>query len=97
MAVFITAMLAVGAAWLGTSVFRDYGWTIFMGLPFAMGFLSVLLYSYHEPHSLGRCLMVAQGTVLLAGAALLLFAIEGVICVAMKRRLVAGQSPRSAR
>src|SRR5690349_8706171 len=47
-AVLATAVLALAAAWLGTSVFRDYGWTIFVGLPFAMGFLSALIHSFRE-------------------------------------------------
>jgi hypothetical protein len=68
---------------LGTSVFRDYGWTIFVGLPFAMGFLSVLIHSFREERDLWRCLLVANGTVVLVGAGLLLFAMEGAICLLM--------------
>src|SRR5436190_23111874 len=57
-AVLATAVLALGAGWLGTSVFRDYGWTIFVGLPFAMGFLSALLHSLRAEQSLRQCLLV---------------------------------------
>jgi uncharacterized membrane protein YhaH (DUF805 family) len=82
-AVIVTALLALGATWLGTSVFQDYGWTIFVGLPFAMGFLSVLIHSFREERSQSRCLLVANFTVLMVGVALLLFAMEGVICLVM--------------
>ncbi len=82
-AVFTTALLAIGAASLGTAVFGDYGWTVFVGVPFAMGFLAVLIHSFHEPRNLGRCLMVANGTVLVAGTGFLLFALEGAICLLM--------------
>jgi uncharacterized membrane protein YhaH (DUF805 family) len=82
-AVIITAALTVLAAWGGIAVFRDYGWTIFVGLPFCLGFLSALLDSFHEERSLRRCLAVANCAVLLVGAGLLLFALEGVICLIM--------------
>jgi hypothetical protein len=82
-AIAATALLALGGAWLGTSVFHDYGWTIFVGLPFAMGFLSLLIHSFRAEQSLGRSLLVANATVSLVGLAFLLFAMEGAICVFM--------------
>jgi len=82
-AVIVTAALTVLAAWGGLAVFRDYGWTIFVGLPFCMGFLSALLDSVHEQRSLRRCLAVANCAVLFVGVGLLLFALEGVICLIM--------------
>lgn len=82
-AVLITAVLTVLAAWGGIVVFRDYGWAIFVGLPFAMGFLAVLIDGLHAERTLPRCLAVANCTVVLVGAALLLFAIEGAICLIM--------------
>jgi hypothetical protein len=81
--VIVTAILALGAAWLGTVIFHNYGWTIFVGIPFAMGFISVLIYSYPERRSLGRCLAVANAPVLLVGTGFLLFAMEGAICLLM--------------
>jgi len=82
-AILATAVLALGAAWLGTSVFRDYGWTIFVGLPFAMGFLSALIHSFRQEQSLLHCVLVANVTVLLVGAGFLMFAMEGAICLLM--------------
>jgi hypothetical protein len=82
-AIAATALLALGAAWLGTSVFHDYGWTIFVGLPFAMGFLSVLIHGFRAERSLGRSLLVANATVALVGLGFLLFAMEGAICLLM--------------
>jgi hypothetical protein len=82
-AVVITAAITVLAAWGGIAAFRDYGWTIFVGLPFCMGFLSALFDSFHEERSLRRCLAVANCSVLLVGAGLILFALEGVICLIM--------------
>lgn len=82
-AILITATLALLATKLGTEVFRDYGWTMFIGLPFAMGFLAVLIDSYHVARSVGRSLLVANMTVVLVGLALLAVAMEGVICLVM--------------
>jgi uncharacterized membrane protein YhaH (DUF805 family) len=81
--VVATGALALLMSWLGTSIFRDYGWTIFVGLPFCMGFLSVLIYSFREERTLGRCIAVANATVVLVGVGMLLFALEGVICLLM--------------
>lgn len=89
-AILITAILAVGAAWLGTAIFRDYGWSIFIGLPFCMGFLSALIYGLRQERSVGACLLVANLTVLLAGVALLLFAFEGILCLLMAAPIAFG-------
>jgi uncharacterized membrane protein YhaH (DUF805 family) len=90
LATFATAAPSVGFAWLGTSVFRDYGWTIFVGLPFCMGFLSALLYSFREERTLARCIAVANSTVALVGIALLAFAVEGLICIFMAAPIAFG-------
>jgi hypothetical protein len=82
-AILITTALAVLATWLGTAVFRDYGWSIFVGLPFCMGFLSSLIHSLPQERTLGSCIAVANLTVLLVGVGLVLFALEGFICLAM--------------
>ena len=42
LAVLVSAVLTCLAAWLGTAVLGDYGWSLFVGLPFLMGFLSAL-------------------------------------------------------
>ncbi len=83
LAIFLTAVLALSGAWLGTEIFRDYGWSIFVGLPFCMGLLASLIHAFREERSLGVCLLVANTTVLLVGAGLLLFAMEGIICLLM--------------
>ena len=82
-AVIITTTFTVLAAWAGIAVFKDYGWAIFVGLPFSMGFLAAIIDGFHEPRSIWRCLGVANCTVLLVGAGLIVFAIEGAICLVM--------------
>ena len=82
-AILLTAPLMVLAAWGGIAVFHDYGWAIFVGLPFGMGFFAALIDGFHEQRGLLRCLAVANCTVLLVAAGLVLFAVEGVICLIM--------------
>lgn len=82
-AMIISMVLSLLAASLGVSVLGNYGWSVFVGLPFGMGLLAALIHSYHEPRGLGACLLAANGAVLLAGIGFLLFAMEGAICLLM--------------
>jgi len=68
---------------LSTNILRTYGWGLFVGVPFAMGFASVLIYTYHAPRSLYSCLGVALLSPALLGLAFLAFALEGIICILM--------------
>ena len=77
--VFLTALeIAFTTNGLG-----NYGWGLFVGIPFFLGLSSTLIYSFHEPRSLGKCLLVATIATGLIGATLFALAIEGVICLAM--------------
>jgi uncharacterized membrane protein YhaH (DUF805 family) len=82
-AIVITTGVALLLGWLGTGIFSDYGWSIFVGLPFSMGFLSSLIFGFRQERDLLRCLVVANSTVVLVGIGFVLFAIEGLICLAM--------------
>ena len=82
-ALLISLATAVTGVWLGTALLQNYGWALFIGLPFLTPLLAVLLYSFHERRSLGQCMLLANGMIALAGAALLLLAFEGMICLIM--------------
>jgi uncharacterized membrane protein YhaH (DUF805 family) len=79
----LTLVVSVVVVLFSTNVLQTYGWGLFVGVPFAMGFASVLIYSYHEPRSLRSCLGVACLSPMLLGLALLAYAWEGVICLLM--------------
>jgi uncharacterized membrane protein YhaH (DUF805 family) len=83
MALVISSVLGAAAVLLSVNVLAMYGWGLFVALPFCLGFFSVLLYGYHRPRSLGRCVVVASLSVVLLGLLLLSLAVEGVICLAM--------------
>jgi hypothetical protein len=81
--VLITVPLAIGATFLSVNALGDYGWGLFVGLPFFLGLLSVLFYGFHKPRSLGSCLLVSTLSVTLVCLALFALAIEGIICLIM--------------
>jgi hypothetical protein len=76
----VIALVMVG---IGVYALKDYGVTLFLGTPIWMGAVSAFLYNRPFPRSFGGSLVVAEMSILIAGAALLLFAFEGVICLAM--------------
>jgi hypothetical protein len=82
------ALLVTTAASVPLTVFaifqlHDYGFGVFVGLPFVMGLVAVLIYGYHGPRTFGSCLSVACLTMCLLGLGLLASAVEGVICILM--------------
>ena len=54
-----------------------------MGIPFVLGMSSVLFHCIHERRSFGQCMAVSSTACALSGACILLFAIEGLICLVM--------------
>src|SRR5204863_215587 len=83
LAVGVSVLLALGGTALGTKVLRDYGWGLFAGVPFAMGFLAAIIHGARERRNVRQSLTVAFTAVALAGVVLLAVAFEGVICLLM--------------
>lgn len=82
-AIASSALLSFAAAWMGISVFRNYGFTLFVGLPFATGLLAVMLDGQRVQQTLRRSLLLANAAAFFTGVAFLLFAVEGAICLVM--------------
>ena len=81
--IVVTGLLAVLETVLSTNGLGQYGWGLFVGIPFFLGLNSTMIYGFHRPRSLGKCLLVATLSIALVGLALIAFAIEGIICLAM--------------
>lgn len=79
----LTGGLAVASVLFGVSVLGNYGWGVFVGVPFCLGLFSVLVYGYHAPRGFGSCLSVAALSVVFAGLVLIVLAIEGLVCLIM--------------
>ncbi len=76
-------VVAVAFTWFAVAVVGGYGSTLFLGLPFVMGYIAAWMYGYREPRSAAECCIVAVSSVFLTGVLLVGIAFEGIICVAM--------------
>ena len=79
----ITVPFGLALVYLGVTTIANYGWGLFVALPFVMGLAASVLYGMRAPRSLGGCIKVACFSVLILGAGLLALAIEGILCLAM--------------
>jgi uncharacterized membrane protein YhaH (DUF805 family) len=61
----------------------EYGYSLFFGAPFATGALTAFLFNRRYPASVGETLQVTIMMLLSIAGVLLLFAFEGVVCIAM--------------
>ncbi|HZH32279.1 MAG TPA: hypothetical protein VEY11_16060 [Pyrinomonadaceae bacterium] len=81
--VVLVTLLTVAATVWSVNGLGNYGWGLFVGLPFSLGLASVLIYGYHRPRTLRSCCTVALLSIGLASLALMAFAVEGLICIVM--------------
>ncbi len=73
------AVLCAVAIWLGV----QYGWALFVGLPFLLGMASAGIYGHEESRRWSQSIGVACLSLTITGVVLLLAAVEGAICLAM--------------
>ncbi|MFN0058733.1 MAG: SRPBCC family protein [Planctomycetota bacterium] len=82
-AVGLCTLLGLTMTALATHVVQLYGSSLFLATPTAMGAISAYAYNRQRSRSCGSTLLVALLSVTLAGLSLLLFAVEGLICLVM--------------
>lgn len=84
-ALAIGASLMIGGVMLICSVyvFASYGASLFLGTPLLMGASAAYLHNRPHPRTYTESFVVGLTAVFFAGVAMLLFALEGVICIAM--------------
>ena len=68
---------------LSVEFLGEYGWTVFVFLPFLIGFLPPYISGYHTELSRKDCYGLSFGTLGGAIFGLLVFAMEGIICIVM--------------
>jgi uncharacterized membrane protein YhaH (DUF805 family) len=83
LAVAMNALSAVVFTRFSVQTLNQYGWGLFVGLPFCIGLTSSLIYSYHHYRKWGECIAVALISISMAGVVLLVVAFEGIICLLM--------------
>ncbi len=84
----IVGLAGMGLAYFSTEAFRNYGWGLFVALPFAMGLVSVLIYAGSEKRTFGGCMLVAILPILFCGLCLFVVAAEGAICLVMAAPII---------
>ncbi len=81
--VVISAALGTALAWFDLRFLGNYGFSLFVALPFVMGYLAVWVHCRRQPRNLSDVLVVVSFSVLLAGAGIAAIALEGLVCLAM--------------
>ena len=89
-AIVLSTLLGAAATALGTEVLKDYGWALFTGVPFCLGFFAAVIHAVHQPRRLRESVAVSLLAVSLVGAVLLVVALEGLICILMAAPLALG-------
>ena len=90
LSILLTSGVGLFFTLIGTVFMGSYGWSLFAALPFCLGLFAVLLHSYHGPRHYGTCMSVALLPVGIVGGALLVVAVEGLICILMAAPIALG-------
>ncbi len=82
-AVGASLLIAMAMATLSMRALEDYGLVLFAGTPLGMGVVTGYTFNRPEARSARSTLLLSLVSLVVAGAVLLLFASEGVICLLM--------------
>src|SRR5215217_3270471 len=77
------AATGLAAAGVGVMMLRTYGSSIFLGTPFLIGLVSAVVANRLEEQTGGEAIRIGQLALLAAGATLIVFALEGIVCLLM--------------
>jgi uncharacterized membrane protein YhaH (DUF805 family) len=83
LACIVSVAITAGLVFVSANVLKSYGFGVFVGAPFAQGWLAAVLYGLPRRRSVWDCLGVAVAALALTGVLLLVVAIEGLICILM--------------
>lgn len=89
LALLVNVVSGVCFTLISVQALKNYGWGLFVGMPFCLGLTSVLFYGYHRRRSWGQCMLVSLLSVALVSFALLAVAVEGAVCLIMAAPLAA--------
>jgi len=83
LAVGLSLLVGTGMMLISVYLLSSYGAALFLGTPLMMGATAGFIYNRTTAHGYGSAVMLGLASVSVACAALLLFALEGMICVVM--------------
>ncbi len=89
LSILLTSLLGAFFFYLTVHVSKVYGWALFVYSPLALAFFSSMLYSYNTSRSLSSCMKIAFGSIGFILVLLLLWKMEGIICIAMASPIIA--------
>jgi hypothetical protein len=81
--VFLTLIVIYVLGFIAIDIFGDYGWTVFVFNPVLIGFLPSYFAKNKINSSKRECYSLSFITLILASFIMILFAIEGMICIVM--------------
>src|SRR6266702_6697312 len=81
----VAASIGITLVTVGIGVYlkRSYSTGLFLGVPFTIGYISSYIYNRGQVRPVGESVIIALTSVTIAAGALVVFALEGVVCVAM--------------
>lgn len=82
-ATMMPALVGFGLAAFCVQNLQFYGWSLFLGVPVVVGFLSAFCLSFRREVSESAAFGAATVSVLLLGGVIIAFAMDGVICLLM--------------
>lgn len=82
-AILVPAIVGLGGAALSVRAFEQYGWSLFLGLPIVVSFLAAFAWSYRRQRTFGSAYGVSCLSILSLGGLILIFALDGLICLLM--------------
>jgi hypothetical protein len=87
--VLVTLVISVILGTISVQFFGEYGWTIFVLIPLMIGFLPPFMTGKTKQISRNEAYKLSFATLSLALLGLLLFALEGAICIVMASPILA--------
>ena len=82
-ATVVPALIGFGFAVLSIRYFEQYGWSLFLGLPVLVCFLSAFCTSFRRSIPFSQAYWTSVTSLLILGGFILVFAIDGLICLIM--------------
>ncbi len=84
----VGSLLGVGGAKLLATGNGDYGWAMFVGLPILQGMAAALVAQIGGPYPWGWSGWTATFSLLLSAVGVMVFAMEGIVCLIMATPLI---------
>lgn len=82
-AILLPAIIGLGGGAISVQGFEQYGWSLFLGLPVVVSFLSAFFWCFKRQMSFRSAYGLSCQSILVLGGLFLIFALDGLICLLM--------------